>query len=299
MKDLKFYKGASEKEIFNMFLETLQRSITGWDYFVDWEKVKNNVSDMYTELNILNSLVGSANIEEDFLSLCRKYPEVKKALPILIAVRKEKLKDLPIMENEKTLSVVEIDNLFDEKDIGYKGLHRFLRDSGLAQVFQDRKIKSLVDYVTGVEVGMDTNGRKNRTGVVMERIVEKRLKKIVEKRGFEYGRQMSVDQIKQRWGVVVPTDKSKRKFDFVVFNGEEPILFEVNFYRGGGTKLKATAGEYVELDNLMKKAGIKFVWVTDGLGWKSSHRSLEEAFLKNEHLFNLHMLSEGVLEEVL
>ncbi len=299
MKDLIFYKGASEKEVFNYFLETLQRSITGWDYFVDWEKVKKNVAEVHTELNILNSLIGSTNVEQDFIDLCKKYPEVKSALPILIAVRKSKLRDLPIMEDEKTFSVVEVENLFDKKGDNYDGLLQFFNDSGLKEIFQDRSVKNLVDYVTGVEVGMDTNGRKNRTGTIMEKMVEEKIKEIVQRKGFEYGKQMTVEEIKHRWNVVVPTDKSKRRFDFVVFNGKEPIIFEVNFYRGGGTKLKATAGEYIELGKLMKDANIKFVWLTDGLGWRSSHLPLESAFLKNEYILNLHMINEGVLEELL
>lgn len=299
MKDLKFYKGATEKEVFNYFLKTLQRSITGWDYFVDWEKVKKNVTEVHTELNILNSLIGSIDVEQDFIDLCKKYPEVKSALPILVAVRKSKLRDLPIMENAKTFSVVEVENLFDKKGNNYDGLLQFFNDSGLKDMFQDRNVKNLVDYVTGVEVGMDTNGRKNRTGMIMEKIVEEKIKEIVQRKGFEYGKQMTVEEIKHRWNVVVPTDKSKRRFDFVVFNGKETILFEVNFYRGGGTKLKATAGEYIELGKLMKNANIKFVWLTDGLGWRSNHLSLESAFLKNEYILNLHMINEGVLEEIL
>lgn len=299
MKRLKYYKGTLQEDVFTNFIDTLQRSITSWDYFVDWVKVKKNVDEVYTELNILNSLLGSVDIEKDFYNLCKKYPEVKKALPILIAVRRNQLGDLPIMENVETFSVIEVQDLFEEENTNYKGLLKFFNDSGLKEIFKDGSIKNLVDYITGVEVGMDTNGRKNRTGGIMEEIVEKKIKAIAERRGFEYGEQMTVSAIKRRWNITVPTDKSKRKFDFVVFNGKEITLFEVNFYRCGGTKLKATAEEYINLDNLMRSSNIKFAWITDGLGWKNSHISLENAFVKNDYIFNLGMINNGILEEIL
>lgn len=299
MKDLQSFQDMSHSEFINFFIKNLQRSITGWDYFVDWNKVKNNVGLINTELNILNSLIGSKNIEIDFINLCKKYPEIKPVLPVLIAVRRGKLNDQPILLDGNTLSVAEVDYLFTKKGDDFVSLKKFLLQSGLKELFQDRTVKNLVDYVTGVEVGMDTNGRKNRTGKIMETIVENTLKGICFKKGMEYGIQMNAKSIKNRWGITVPTDKSKRKFDFVVFNRNKITLMEVNFYRGGGTKLKATVGEYITLAKMMRSSDIKFVWVTDGLGWKSSHIPLEEAFAKNEYIFNLYMINNGILEEIL
>jgi len=299
MKDLNYYSHTTEKEAFENLLSSLQKSITTWRYFVDWEKVQQNVSNLNTELNILNSILGSSNIEEDFLSICQKYPEVKSSLPILIAVRKKQLKDLPILINPGQLEILDIKELFEKGNKDYDNLLKFFKESGLKEVFQDKKIKNLVDYVTGIEVGMDTNGRKNRTGTLMEALVEEEIKNICIKNNYEYGTQMTAQKIKERWGRNVPTDKARRRFDFVVNTGEELILFEVNFYRGGGSKLKATAGEYIGLEEILKGSNLKFVWITDGLGWLTASTYLEEAFIKNDYIFTLKMINDGVLEEVL
>jgi type II restriction enzyme len=299
MKDLNYYSNTTEKEAFENLLSSLQKSITTWRYFVDWEKVQQNVSNLNTELNILNSILGSSNIEEDFLSICQKYPEVKSSLPILIAVRKKQLKDLPILINPGQLEILDIKELFEKGNKDYDNLLKFFKESGLKEVFQDKKIKNLVDYVTGIEVGMDTNGRKNRTGTLMEALVEEEIKNICIKNNYEYGTQMTAQKIKERWGRNVPTDKARRRFDFVVNTGEELILFEVNFYRGGGSKLKATAGEYIGLEEILKGSNLKFVWITDGLGWLTASTYLEEAFIKNDYIFTLKMINDGVLEEVL
>jgi len=299
MKKLEYYGNSTKKEVFKKLLDSLQRSITPWGYFVDWEKVKRNVSNLNTELNILNSILGSSNIEKDFLTICQKYPEVKSSLPILIAVRKKQLKDLPILINPDYLEILDIKDLFERENKDYDNLLKFFKESGLKEIFQDKKIKNLVDYVIGVEVGMDTNGRKNRTGILMEALVEEEIKNICIKNNYEYGTQMTAQKIKQRWGKAVPTDKAKRRFDFVVNTGDKLVLFEVNFYRRGGSKLKATAGEYIGLEKILKGSNLKFVWITDGLGWLSASTYLEEAFTKNDYIFTLKMIKDGVLEEVL
>ncbi len=299
MKNLQYYNGLTEEEVFQKLLSTFQNSITTWDYFVNWEKVLENLDKLNTELNILNSLIGSPNIEDDFISICKRYPEVKRALPILIAVRKKQLRDLPILINTESFDILDIKDLFEKKDNDYENLSKFFIETGLKEIFKDKKIKNLVDYVTGVEVGMDTNSRKNRTGKLMEALVEKEIQKICKKYDYEYGTQMTVDKIKERWGKDVPTDRAKRRFDFVINSENGLILFEVNFYRGGGSKLKATAGEYIGLDEIIKDTNFKFVWITDGLGWLTATNYLQEAFKKNQYIFNLQMLKDGVLEEIL
>jgi type II restriction enzyme len=110
---------------------------------------------------------------------------------------------------------------------------------------------------------------------------------------------MTAKKIEDKWGKDVPTDKAKRRFDFVVNTGNELILFEVNFYRGGGSKLKATAGEYIGLEEIFKSSGLKFIWITDGLGWLTASTYLEEAFINNDYIFTLKMIKDGILEEVL
>jgi len=299
MKNLKFYKEASEQETFESLLNSLQKSIADWSFFVDWVKVKKNVKDLNTELNILNSLIGSTNIEDDFIELCKKYPEVKKSLPLLIAVRNKKLKDMPILIDKNTLENLYAEPVFEKENTDYNNLGKFFIESGLKDVFLDKTIKNLVDYVTGIEVGMDTNARKNRTGIMMENIIEEEIKKLCKKTGYEYGVQMTTKQIQEKWNTTVPTDKAARRFDFALKSKAKVILFEVNFYGGAGSKLKATAGEYIMLNNMLKNAGFKFVWITDGAGWEKGHKHLEDAFYKNDYIFNLSMIKKGVLEEII
>ncbi len=300
MKNLSFYKntyGFDKPDlVFKEFMDSIRSSISSWDFFVDWGKVKESALRHNTELNILNALIGSPQIEKDFIEICNKYPEVKSVLPLLIAIRREKTIHMRVFDEIK-VEEFDVNDVFAGNDS--EKLLNFFINSGLKSLFEDRTVKNLVDYVIGVEVGMDTNARKNRTGTAMETIVEKILKEHLESKGYEYGIQMTPAKILEKWGVSVPSDKSERRFDFVVNAKGKLFMFEVNFYGGGGSKLKATAGEYIRLNNILKEAGFTLIWITDGAGWNSDHFHLEEAFNQNDFIFNLDMLNKGVLKEIL
>src|SRR3989338_4269409 len=106
-------------------------------------------------------------------------------------------------------------------------------------------------------------------------------------------------KIKNVFGVDVPVDKSSRRYDFVVHNGQSLYLIETNFYGGGGSKLKATAGEYKALQDYLRKSGHTFIWITDGFGWKTTIRPLEEAFNHIDFVLNLTFIENGVLEHII
>ena len=185
MKYLNTYKNLGlendENKVFEYFIKSLKESIFTWEYFVDWEKINKNTKSIEKELNILNYLIGKENIEEEFLNLIKEYPNVKKILPILLAIRENKLKKLQIITDFDNLTYEETYNFF-YKDLPVSSsvkLLKFFNESGLKSVFKDRKIKNLVDYCYGIEVGLDTNARKNRTGILMEKIVEKYIKNFV------------------------------------------------------------------------------------------------------------------------
>lgn len=150
----------------------------------------------------------------------------------------------------------------------------------------------------GVEAGLDSNGRKNRGGHAMEDIVEYFIKDACKQSGCKYLKEANAEKIKKEWGYDVPVDKSSRRYDFVVDNGKELFIFETNFYGGGGSKLKATAGEYKSLFDVLKRK-YKFIWITDGLGWKKVHKPLKETFEYNDYLLNLDMLEKGILNYLL
>jgi len=285
---------------FRKLVETLHDSIFTWNYFVDFDKVKKNISKIEKELNLLNFLIGKDNIEDEFINLITEYPNVKKVLPILIAVRNNKLKEIPIVSNVDILLSEKKDYIFID-GLKREELIKFFIESGLRDIFKNKNIKNFVDYVFGIEVGMDTNGRKNRTGDLMEGIVSKFLDNFCLKNtNFIYIDQATKDKIKEKFNYEIKIDKNNRKFDFALFNKKEEKLFliEVNFYSGSGTKLKATAGEYQKLNDFIKNQGICFIWVTDGKGWLTATNSLEEAFNHNDFIINLKMLREGILEKI-
>jgi type II restriction enzyme len=174
----------------------------------------------------------------------------------------------------------------------------FVEQSGLKALILSNKIKSLVDYMIGVEAGLDSNARKNRGGTSMEDIVEVFIKDICSKKGCRYLKEADAGKIKREFNIDVPVDKSSRRYDYVVKIGDELVIFEVNFYGGGGSKLKSTAGEYRNLYDVLD-GKFKFIWVTDGIGWKTTARPLRETFNHNDYLISLAMLEKGVLERIL
>jgi type II restriction enzyme len=309
MKYLQTYKKLNlqndEKEIFDYFVKTLTDSIFTWNYFVDFEKVKKNITLIEKELNLLNFLVGKNDIEKEFISLVLEYPNVRKVLPILIAIRNNKLKDLKIIddfEELKSESKIELFNpnikLTSEMK---KDLITFFKDSGLKNIFQDKSIKNIVDYCFGIEVGMDTNARKNRSGQAMESIVEKIIQTFADKNNLEYISQATQKKMKEKWNFEIELDKTNRIFDFAVFEKSKNKIFliETNYYGGGGSKLKSTAGEYQYLSNFLKTQGIDLIWITDGLGWKTTKKSLFETFLHNDYLLNIELVKQGILKDII
>ena len=162
---------------------------------------------------------------------------------------------------------------------------RFAKETGLLEIFQKKIIKSVPDYVTGIEVGLDSNGRKNRGGTAMENIVESFIEVICSRHKLDYLTQADEKKVDQEWGQVLAIDKSKRKFDFAIrINNSKLLLIETNYYGGTGSKLKATAGEYKSLFEFVQSHGNSFLWITDGLGWTSTKRPLKEAFEKLNYI---------------
>jgi len=279
---------------FQNLIVTFKSSIKTWDYFVNWKKVFSNSSDLEITLNKLNYLLGKENLEVEFNKLYLSNPDIVRALPILLAVRESKLE---IFDKSKKDSEF-FDFLGADQDS--TRYFEFLEKTGLARLFQKDGIKNLVDYVIGVEVGLDSNGRKNRGGTLMEDIVGTFISDFCIKNGYEFMPQARSTNIKSKWGVDVKVDKSERSFDFAVYNpkNNKIKLFETNFYNGGGSKLKTVCGEFRNLYDELKAQNIDFVWITDGLGWNTTKRPLEETYNHNEYVFNLNMLESGILDEL-
>ena len=287
----------NEDELFVKITQSFKEKITKWDYFVNWTKVFGNITPIEKELNLLNFLIGKENIEAEAYQLIKQYPQVIKAFPTLIAVREKSVDILTDTKNfiYKKYSFTK-GKLTDEE---CKELAYFLMNSGIGEILKDKKVKNLVDYATGVEVGLDSNGRKNRGGTLMENLVEEFVADTCQNLGLQYMAQATAKKIKEQWNLDVIVDKSSRQLDFAINKKGKLFFIECNFYGGGGSKLKSTATEYIEMNRYWNKQGIEFIWITDGAGWKSTLKPLREYFDKADYLLNLEMLKEQILSNIL
>lgn len=284
----------SENEAFEYLLSHLKDTIRTYEFFVAWEKVIGNVSKVEVALNILNSLLGKDDVGKRLKTLIKEYPEVVSVIPLLIAVRGSTIKVADMGGDiEYSFSKKKVYNDEEINKIVF-----FAEKCGLLKMISDKSIKNLVDYTVGVEVGLDTNARKNRSGTAMENLTEVYVKAICEKHNFRYLAQATVDKIKSEFGKEVATDKADRHFDFAVDTGAKVYLMEVNYYGGGGSKPKSVAGEFNSLFSLVKNENTGFIWVTDGEGWLTARRPLLETFNSIDYVMNIKMINEGLLEEI-
>lgn len=280
---------------FNTWLSSFRYSIADFGYYIDFTKVYKNVDSIKIELNILNSLIGSKNIESDFESLIAKYPETLKCIPILLAVREYEIfagenGDVKLYTFNKQINTIE----------DYK---LFMRKTGLFDLLSNHIINNLYDYVTGVETGLDSNGRKNRGGHQMEDLVESYIQKAGFKRDVNYFKEMYVSEVSRKWNIdlsaVSNQGKMEKRWDFVVKTDNCIYLIETNFYGSGGSKLNETARSYKTIATEMKNVkGAKFVWFTDGAGWKSASRNLEETFDVLDDIYSINDMQNGIMGKV-
>jgi type II restriction enzyme len=301
LKNLDFYKNIlncrTEDEIFNYFIDKLKPSNRLWSYFVNWEKVFKNTRKIEIALNNLNYLIGKKDFDNEFKFLIKQNPGIAKVLPSLVVRDGKSNLKFKILIDYKNKKLIYEDYDFSKKHLTDEDIEKYLvfvKKTGLKDLITSQKIKNLVDYMIGVEAGLDSNGRKNRGGTSMEDIVEVFINDVCSKKGYEYLKEANSEKIQKKWGYNVPVDKSSRRYDFVINTGKELIIFETNFYSGGGSKLKSTAGEYRNLYDVLK-GKYKFIWITDGNGWKTAANPLRETFNHNGYLFNLAMLEKGVL----
>ncbi len=283
----------NEDEVFAYLISSLKETIKSFDYFVNWKKVIKNYQDVETSLNLLNTLIGKEDIEQASLKLLREYPKVIGVVPALLAERDKKISLLPNPQN------FDIKRFDFSKPMSAEDGVLFLKESGFLNLISNRNIKSIPDYFIGVEVGLDSNGRKNRSGTSMENLVEFFVKDICERNGYEYIAQATADKIKAKWGKNITVTKSSKRIDFAINTPKKLYLIETNFYGGGGSKLKSTAGEYADIYHQWTRDGHQFIWVTDGYGWKTTQRPLRDTFNTIDYIINLDMIQKGVLEELL
>ena len=286
---------------FNDWLSGFRDSIADYGYYIDFEKVHRNVDSIKVELNILNSLIGSKNIETDFENLMRKYPEVLKCIPLLLAVRSSEIYCQD--ENGGHLFQFDFGKYPPNSHAHYERYKYFMRETGLFDLLENHIVNNLVDYATGVETGFDSNGRKNRGGHLMEDLVESFIQKAGFVKDVNYFKEMYIHQITNKWNIdlsaISNQGKMEKRFDFVIKTPNMIYGIETNFYGSGGSKLNETARSYKTLAWETEEIdGFTFVWFTDGKGWTSARNNLEETFDVMEHIYNIKDLEDGIISEV-
>lgn len=287
---------------FNTWLSGFRDSIADYGYYIDFEKVYCNVDRVRLELHLLNSLIGSKNIAEDFQTLVSRYPETLKCIPLLLAVRENEI--FCQNENGGYLYQFDLRKIPQNARLPVEQYAYFMEQTGLFDLLQNRIIGNLVDYVTGVETGLDSNGRKNRGGHLMENLVEGFIQKAGFVKGETYFKEMYIHEITVKWGLdlsaISNQGKTEKRFDFVVKTPGMIYGIETNFYSSSGSKLNETARSYktlaLETDTI---EGFTFVWFTDGKGWMSARNNLEETFDVMEYLYNIKDLEDGIIAGVL
>jgi len=263
---------------FNLFLSQLSKTNATLDYFVDFNKVARNVHKIAIKLNQLNYLIGKENIEEAINELYEENPKVFEVLDILIAVRNKKTKTL----NNNGI-IVSLESYFSSP----KDILEYIHETRLGEVFKNKEITNLVDYVFGIEVGLDTNARKNRGGDNMSKAVSL----FFDKGGIFYKREVNSTLFLDIESLGVDV----KRFDFVIKTKRKTYLIETNFYNTGGSKLNEVARAYSEVaPKINQYENYEFVWITDGQGWLSAKNKLEEAYNIIPSVYNLTTLEEFV-----
>lgn len=283
------------KRNFDEWLSEFRGSIANYEYYIDFNKIYSNINKIKVELNILNSLIGSKNIEEEFESILLKYPETLKCIPLLLAVRASEIYAVD-SEGEYKYN-------FKNQNYSIEQYKIFMRKTGLFDLLQNHIINNLVDYATGVETGLDSNGRKNRGGHLMEDLVESFIQKAGYKKNETYFKEMYIHAITDKWGIdlsaISNSGKSEKRFDFVIKTSNRIYGIETNFYASGGSKLNETARSYKQIAQEVDTIdGFTFIWFTDGSGWKSARHNLEETFDVMETIFNIKDLENGILSQL-
>lgn len=278
---------------FNEWFSTFRESIANYHYYVDFDTSYKNLNKFKIELNILNSLVGSKNIEDDFKMLVSKYPEVLKAIPTLLAKRESEIYCQD--DNGK------FKYNFKKQNYSIEQYCYFMRETGLFELLSNRIVKDLIDYVLGVEVGLDTNARKNRGGHLMENLVEKFIIDAGFVKGEAYFKELKIKPLEKLTGLSLDSlsnsGKTVKRFDFVIIQNGITYAIETNFYNSSGSKLNETARSYKTLALESKDIpNFKFVWITDGLGWVDARHNLEETFDVLDTIYNIKELEDGILE---
>lgn len=281
---------------FAQWLLTFTDSIANYKYYIDFETIYKNAEEHKIELNMMNSLIGSKTIEDDFEKLVNKYPEVIKCIPTLLAVRQY---EIIVLDDDGN----KFEYNFKNMNYDIEQYKVFMRETELFDLLEKHLVNNLYDYVLGVESGLNSNARKNRGGHLMEDVVERFIQKAGFKKNETYFKEMYLQDIERKWKLemsfISNKNTSTKRFDFVVKTDNCIYGIETNFYASGGSKLNETARSYKMIaEEAHKVVGFEFVWFTDGMGWISARNNLRETFDNMDNIYNINDMKNGVMKEI-
>ena len=262
---------------FDLFLSQLSETNATLDYFTDFEKVIHNTNKIAIKLNQLNYLIGKEDLHKAIKELYEENSKVFEVLDILLAVRKK--------DKKKTLNAngefVSLESYFSS----LQGVIDYIDQTGLANVFKNKNVTNLVDYVFGVEVGLDTNARKNRGGENMAKAVALKFNGA----NIPFRSEVNSTEFEE----IKSLGQDLKRFDFVIQTKNKTYLIETNFYNSGGSKLNEVARAYTDIaPKINQYEKFEFVWITDGQGWFTAKNKLGEAYSLIPSIYNLANLDE-------
>ena len=281
---------------FDEWLKTFTDNINNWNYYVNYNTAYKNTAVVKRQLALLNTLKGSENIEDEFRDLVKEYPECLKAIPLLLAVRENVI---AITENDRRL-----DFNFNEMNYSVDLYVEFMQKTGIFKLLQSHVIGDLLDVGLGINIGLDSNARKNRGGDQMEDLVEFFIKEAGFEKDVTYFKEMYLEEVEKKWGynlsAISAEGTATKRFDFVVkpMNSREVYICECNCYSSSGSKLNETARSFKTISLEAKDIQyVHFVWFTDGAGWLKTKKNLKETYDVQGDIYNINDLKNGIIKE--
>ena len=281
-------------EYANSFLSSFLPSNKTYTYFVNWDKVKNNVNRYINEISLLNSLTKIDDDQREYhlRDLLRKYPQVVEVIPMLLAERAKNGR-IDIFD-EKTEEIVSFN--FNKSAVDEENITRiidFCYKTRVMELFSE--IHDLQDYLIGTEVGLDTNARKNRSGTTFEKIVQQKISKLLDNNIYH---SVYHDRSFSLYPVISPGRNKGKIHDITVYkNNVRVLIIECSFYNGTGSKPTSIAEGYPEMSRAAREQGIAFLWVTDGIGWNNMKEPIIRSIQNIDWVLNYKML--GLIHKIL
>ena len=305
------YKEMDIEEISSIFVENLVETNRGFDFYVNWDYAED-YKNLEIELNAMNVLIKSQDIESKFYDLARKIPTFVATFPLLFALSKTERQDVWSGKNDLSIVNEQLDG-DDNYQYSFKieDLKKGLTDDeianyyllfdriGLKHLFENLLERSVIDYVIGVLVGLDTNGRKNRGGTAFEDACEPIISEMCKYYGVDLISQKQFKVLRD-YGFAISEDVANRKADFILVKGKKVLNIEVDYFFRGGSKPEEIIDSYINRQNDLAKLGIGFALLTDGMCWDNKDKNqLQKGFRNLDNLMNYHLSKTGMLEEII